>query len=774
MQRELSFNYDYDAAEETWVAPTELPNLQGSDIIALDTETYDPHLMDKGAGWAFGDGHIVGVSVAVNNDKWYIPVKCETVRKGFDIKEVIEWVNRSFTKDTLMVGANLIYDLGWLTYHGAKLNCKMFDVQFAAPLLNEHLRTYALDSIASRYGLEGKDSGDLYRFCAARFGGKACEKQRANIYRAPLRLVGPYAEQDAALPLEIMKHQLIELEEQDLMEVCSMENALIPMLVAMRMRGVRVDMDARNKLSTVMLERKEKASTVIKKVAGYDLNVNAPTELAKVFDAHGWGYPLTDKTQAPSFKVGFLKEHESPFAQAVAEVKRINKLHGTFVDGYFSLAHKGRLHCNLHPLRNDQYGTVSGRFACLPDYVSITTDKGKKPLSEVVVGDKVLTHKGNYKVVLDKWLTGTKEVYRIKLTDTRTVDCTSNHKILTSEGWVSLDDMVLHPWLRAARIGKGKIEDIESIGVLPVYDMEIEGDHSFVANDVPVHNCSKPNIQNIPSRDPQYGHLIRGLFIPEDGEDWASIDYSAIELRMLAHYAIGTGSEEVRELYNKDPDTDFHQLVMDKTGLPRAPAKTVSFSLCYGSGVANTAELLGCTMDEAKEFRDKHFAGVPFMKATLDECMFRAAKRGWIRTTKGRLARFTEYEPKSYELSQELGSFSTKQECMDNIEKYTKMDNVNESHIKRARTYKALNSLLQGSAADLMKQAMVDIWNSGVLDVVGVPMITVHDELNFSVARTPEAREGMLEIKNIMEKAIKFRVPVRASLDYGKNWGEAH
>jgi len=678
MQRDLAFKFNYDADEPMlgqpcWRCPTELPNLEGAVIIALDTETYDPHLMERGPGWDIGDGHIIGVSVAVDrNNAWYIPVlnKYNTAT-GFTIEQVIDWVTSSFTDNTVMVGANLTYDVGWLTHHGAKLDCSLFDVQFAAALLDEHAESYSLDALAYNYGLGGKLSTELYEWCSRQFGGPPDGSQRKHMHEAPLRLVGPYAEADAYLPLEIMERQYAALEEEDLFTVADLEHDLIPMMIAMRRRGIRVNMKARDELSDYIAERLTVSRKLVREVAGREVNVNAAADIAKVFDAKGWEYPLlepTEREQAkakatgvptkpkPSFKKDWMLAQDNPFAKAVADLKRLDKLRGTFVDGYFSLAHEGRVHSQIHQLRSARGGTVSGRVA-----------------------------------------------------------------------------------------------------------------------------CSKVNIQNIPSRDPEFGPLIRGLFIPEEGETWASSDYSQIEYRFLAHYARGQGADAVRAKYNSDPSTDFHQHICDQTGMARKPAKCLSFGLCYGSGAAKVAEQMGCSLEHAREFRQQYFDEAPFVKTTFDACVSTVSSRGFLFTIMGRRARFPFWEPDAFKFPDEYRDdlkesplFRTREESDDWVADYfgkQGITNLRGTLSQRAKTYKALNSLLQGSAADLMKKAMLDIWKSGVCDVLGAPLCTVHDELNWSMPETPEGREAVRYAAHIMETSLELKVPARVVTDYGKDWG---
>ena len=114
-------------------------------------------------------------------------------------------------------------------------------------------------------------------------------------------------------------------------------------------------------------------------------------------------------------------------------------------------------------------------------------------------------------------------------------------------------------------------------------------------------SSSNPNLQNVPSKG-QYKKDIRSMFIPEENHTWLRGDYSQIELRMLAHYAVGPGADKIREMYINNPRVDFHQACADMIGIPRKPAKTINFGVVYGMGAAKMSRSLGKTEDEGTKF----------------------------------------------------------------------------------------------------------------------------------------------------------------------------
>ena len=260
-----------------------------------------------------------------------------------------------------------------------------------------------------------------------------------------------------------------------------------------------------------------------------------------------------------------------------------------------------------------------------------------------------------------------------------------------------------------------------------------------------------PNLQQVPSRG-QFAKDIRGLFIPEHNEMWLKADYSQQEPRILTHWAclVGQpGAQEVKEAYHNS-DLDFHQQTADMAGVERRLAKTIGLGVMYGMGYNKMAKELDIEPAEAKnmlaDFRNK----VPFMQGMLEAVMNRASSKGVIRTLLGRKCRFDLWEPKQWGVHKALPINQAKVEYGDAI--------------KRAGTYKALNRLIQGSAADQTKKAMVDVYK----ELKIIPLIQVHDELDCSVAGEEQAKK----VKDIMENSIELEVPSKVDIDLGDNWGQ--
>jgi DNA polymerase I-like protein with 3'-5' exonuclease and polymerase domains len=271
-------------------------------------------------------------------------------------------------------------------------------------------------------------------------------------------------------------------------------------------------------------------------------------------------------------------------------------------------------------------------------------------------------------------------------------------------------------------------------------------------------SMQNPNLQQVPARNPKVSPKIRSLFLPEEGQQWGIFDYSQQEPRLLVHYGAVISDrielEGVSTLVQgyTEEDIDFHQAVANMANIDRKQAKTINLGMMYGMGKGKLMSELGLDKDEInKVFRQYHFT-VPFVKDLTDTTMRRASDKGFIRTIKGRKCRFDLWEPDSFGIHKALPK------------EQAELEYGGINRIKRAWTYKALNRLIQGSAADQTKMAMVKLYREGFL-----PMIQVHDELDISFSSEEEKKK----IIEIMEHAIELRVPSKVDAEIGPSWGEA-
>jgi DNA polymerase I-like protein with 3'-5' exonuclease and polymerase domains len=424
----------------------------------------------------------------------------------------------------------------------------------------------------------------------------------------------------------VFKH---ELHKQNLITTWEMESDLLPILIQMRQRGVRVDVGKAEILAREFVAREKVVLSEIKKLIGKDVDIWAARNIADAFDKLHIPYPRTEKTGEPSFTQNWLINSPHKISKLIVQAREINKFHSTFLNSIMKYNHKGRIHAEINQLRSDQGGTVSGRIS-----------------------------------------------------------------------------------------------------------------------------MSNPNLQQLPARNKEFGPMIRGLFLPEEGYKWGSFDYSQQEPRMVVHYAasIGEGYEGSQELVKayENATADFHQTVADLVGIERSQAKTIGLGLMYGMGKNKLANSLGLSKEEAEVLISKYNRKVPFVKLLSDRCMKKANSEGVIRTKKGRKCRFDLWEPMDF-------GIHTPEKFENASAKY------GANNIKRAFTYKALNRLIQGSAADQTKQAIVSCYEQGYL-----PILQIHDELCFNVKPGDE-----IKIKEIMENCMEFKVPSVVDISLGDDFGQA-
>lgn len=631
--------------ETGWRPPRYYPNLAAARVLSVDLETWDPEIDDHGPGWARNKGHIVGFSVGTNDGyAWYFPIR-HTVEPemNLDPGNSLLWLRDTMSRSNQpKVGANLLYDVGWMAHENIEVAGEIIDVQYAEALLEERAKV-SLETLSQKYLKRGKETELVYKWCADFYGGKPNEDQRKNLWRAPPRLVGPYGEGDATLPLKLVPLLYERLAREGLVDLFRMECGLIPLLVKMRQAGVSVDLGSAEVVRANLQSRIQLEHTRLDEYAKRKVEINSADSVAKAFDQFGLKYPRTAPSKGkpngnPSFTKDYLAKLDHPLPKAIMEIRRLEKLCGTFIEGYILNGHvNGKIYCSFHPLRSDTGGARSGRFS-----------------------------------------------------------------------------------------------------------------------------SSDPNLQNVPVRDSELGKLIRSLFVPDAGHvRWRKYDYSQIEFRLLVHFAIGPGSEEARERYRRDPKTDYHNMVkamvdeMTHRNWDRRPIKNLNFGKVYGMGDEKAGASTGLKGQALKEFLEAYDRGIPFAKSTMRWAMDYATKYGVMNTILGRKSRFDLWE------KAEWGVESVALPYEQALYKY--------GRVKRAYIHKALNRLLQGSAADMIKAAMLRCWRDGVFDRTGVPRLQVHDELDFS--DPGGADDAFREMRHIMETTIPLKIPVIMECDAGLNWG---
>jgi DNA polymerase I-like protein with 3'-5' exonuclease and polymerase domains len=616
-----------------WMPPSEFPDLSEAKEIAIDVETRDPDLKNSGPGWPTRNGEVVGYAIAADGYKCYVPVG-HTGGGNLDKRIVSRWLKKVFECDADKIMHNAQYDLGWILSEGFTVNGRIIDTMLTASLLDENRFSYTLNALA--YDYLGKTKSEKTLVEAAREFGV---DPKGEMWKLPAMYVGPYAETDAELTLELWRNFQTELNRQDMWAIWNTETALLPCLVAMTQQGIRLDIDRAERTKQELIKREKQTLRRIKELAGFEVEIWAAQSIAKAFKAVKLDYPHTEKG-SPSFTKAFLLDHPHELPKSIVQARNLNKTQGSFIDGLLKhVRSDGRVHSHINQIRSDDGGTVSGRIS-----------------------------------------------------------------------------------------------------------------------------MNNPNLQQIPARDPELGPMIRSLFLPEEGENWAAIDFSQQEPRILVHYAKAygdtqnttlAGTDEFVEAYTNNPDTDFHTMVAEMADIPRKQAKVINLAMMYGMGVTKLAAQLDITQDEAKELTKQYHSRVPFVKQLMQGVQRRLEdprSSGSVRSLGGRKCRFDLWEPNTFEMHKAMPY----EEAVAAHGPTTRL--------RRAYTYKALNRLIQASAADMTKQAMVDIYQAGK-----TPLLQVHDELAFSVSSEEEA----IGYAKAMENAINIKVPCKCDIDYGPSWGEA-
>jgi DNA polymerase I-like protein with 3'-5' exonuclease and polymerase domains len=355
MSQQINLTY---RESSDWKTPTSFPDLKTAKEIAIDLETRDPNIKDKGPGWPTIDGNIVGVAVAADGFVGYYPIAHEN-GSNMDLKMVLDWVQDVVSGPGDKIFHNAPYDVGWLRAHGIRIKSgRIIDTMIAAALVDENRFSYSLNALG--FDLLGETKSELELKQAADDWGV---NAKGELYKLPAKFVGAYAEQDASLTLKLWQYLKTEITKQSLTDIFNTEIELLPILIEMRAVGVRVNLQEAEKLKKEFVLKEDKILLKIKKEAGVDVDIFAARSIAKAFDKLKIKYPLTEKTKEPSFTANWLLNCEFPIAKFIREAREVHKFHATFIDSILKFQHNGRIHAEIHQLRGDGGGTVSGRLS---------------------------------------------------------------------------------------------------------------------------------------------------------------------------------------------------------------------------------------------------------------------------------------------------------------------------------------------------------------------------------------------------------------------------
>jgi DNA polymerase-1 len=635
-----------------WQPLTELPDLRRAGIIALDTETKDEGLTNRGSGWPFGDGCVCGVSVAYRAGgeirAHYFPIR-HPDSNNFDPAQVFVWVKDLVASPVRIVTQNGLYDWGWLRSDAGILmpsSERLEEIGALATLVDENRYNYSLDALCAWRGFPGKDETLLVEAVKA-LGVKVSKRKhrpQSHIWRLPARYVGLYAEADAANTLALFESLDSVLDKEGTRAAYRLEVDLLPMVHEMRRRGIRIDSAKAARRRDLLLQKRDAVFGELSDKLGANVGmdeIGRTTWLAETFDKLGIAYPCTENG-APSFtagSTGWMPHHPHWLPQLIVKADKYNNAAVNVLETYI-LGHvvNGRIHAEIHPHRGESNGTKSFRFS-----------------------------------------------------------------------------------------------------------------------------YSDPPLQLMPSRDKELAPLIRGVFLPEDDETWASCDASQQEFRLVVHQAnqhkLRKAAEAVAR-YRDDPNADFHQLAAELTGLDRSSAKAVNFAKIYGARERKIAAMIGKPLEEARRVYDQYDRELPFLRRLSCICSESARRQGYITLYDGARRHFDKVAPK--------GKWGKGAGPCEPAEARKRVRDPKHPwyrrRLYRADTRNALNAQIQGSAARHTKLWMLACWREGI-----VPRLQMHDALECSVS----SREQAELVARLGCEAVQLDVPMRVALKFGRSWGDA-
>jgi DNA polymerase I-like protein with 3'-5' exonuclease and polymerase domains len=501
--------------------PVELPDLRRAGVIALDTETRDNRLNAKmGSGWPFNDGHICGVSVAYRAGAdiraHYFPIRHPDT-ENFASEQVYRWVGDHIAAGVRIVTQGGLYDWGWLRTDAGILMPpaeQLEEIGALATIIDENRYSYSLDALCTWRGLPGKEIAALKAAAIALGMPKRGTKPQTYIWRMPASVVGPYAERDAISTLALFESLDPVLDQEGTRAAYRLEVDLLPMVLEMRRRGIRIDVEAAERARDLLFAKRDAVFAEISEQLGAGVSmaeIGRSKWLAETFDQQGIKYPRTAKGN-PSFTAGnsgWMPRHEHWLPLLIVKADKLNNAAGNFLQHYI-LDHvvKGRVHAEIHPHRSDEGGRRSLRFS-----------------------------------------------------------------------------------------------------------------------------YSDPPLQLMPAHDEELTALIRGVFLPEEGETWAKPDISQQEFRFIVHHAARhklRGAQQAVERYRSDPDTDFHAFVAELTGIERKSAKSVNFAKAFGAGARKFAAMINQREGEARAIYEKYDRALPFVHQLSKLCERTAKRQGYL------------------------------------------------------------------------------------------------------------------------------------------------
>ena len=363
----------FGKVQSEWVQPDHFPDLSKYDEISIDLETKDPDLKTKGSSSTRGVGDVVGIAIAVKDWAGYYPIAHEA-GPNMNRKQVLNWFSDLLKTDSLKIFHNAIYDVLWIHRLGLTVHGTVVDTMVIASLVDENRFRYDLNSVATDYVGIGKNENALQE--AAKEWGV---DPKSEMYKLPAMYVGEYAERDAEITLSLWQEFKKEINSQDLHAIVELEQQVFPCLLEMKLKGVRIDEDQLARVESTLQKNYDKYMKRVKEDSGLYPEIWAAASIEKVCQVRNiTDFDRTPKTGKPSFTKNYLKNHKDPVLRAINSAREADKLKNTFLDSIKNFVHNGRIHADIHQLKGDFGGTVTGRLSYsnpnlqqIPNYTDI-------------------------------------------------------------------------------------------------------------------------------------------------------------------------------------------------------------------------------------------------------------------------------------------------------------------------------------------------------------------------------------------------------------------
>jgi DNA polymerase I-like protein with 3'-5' exonuclease and polymerase domains len=638
-----------------WKAPnlSDLPSWRASKLVALDTEFKDTTLVELGIGARRG-AKMAGYSFMLAGDRpYYVPLR-HPHGGNVDCEKGLAYLRDNLGSfEGELLGANMNVDLDILHYEDVRPNyakCITRDVQVVEALINELHHKYSLEAIGERRGIKGKDKA-LLKEAAACYGANTSKRGwEAIIADLPAQFVGPYAEHDVLALFPVWQSQLADIARHDLQQVVDLESRLLPVLLRMRQRGVRIDFDHLERVEAWAYAEESKALSEVKRLTGVEIPVGstmAAAVVAPALIAAGFEPPLDTRGKF-SVTAEFLTTCPHPVGKLIRQARQMDKIRTTFVASIRRYQTNGRIHC------------------------------------------------------VSRQTVGVSE---------------NNEKSGAAFGRIST-----------------------------------------------VH----PNLAQQPSRA-SYANFWRQIYIPEEGCQWGSLDYSAQEPRWVTHFAAKlnlTGGKEAARRYQEDLQLDCHQDMANTTGLKRTDAKAVLLAQIYGEGGAKLCNhqlhLPTRWLVELENRQRFYFDNL--REATTFRCAQKGkAKMREVAGEQGQTVIDTFNEKAPY--IQELSRMAINKAERTGVLNILGGRKLHFPLLKDGRYdwgYKALNRIIQGTSAYQMKLAMLEMDRS-------VPdfflQMQVYDEVDGSAASVTTFKQVAEIMATVAPAEVPFRIDVERSTD---------